>query len=100
MNRRSQQNKMLYLITYDLKEKTKDYLPLYEAIKTSGLAWWHYLDSTWIVQAKPGEEADNIFRRLEPHIHKETDYILVIDLGANRQGWLPKEAWDWFKTVS
>ena len=39
---------MIYAINYDLKQPGQNYNELYEAIKSCG-AWWHYLDSTWLV---------------------------------------------------
>ncbi len=37
------------MIGYDLN-KTKDYPALFQAIKGLGGAWWHHLDSTWLVK--------------------------------------------------
>jgi len=31
---------------------------------------------------------------VEPTIDKK-DFILIIEIRKNYQGWLPKEAWDW-----
>ncbi|MBI3559021.1 hypothetical protein HY085_01380 [Candidatus Gottesmanbacteria bacterium] len=84
---------MKYLITYDLKNKTKNYTTLYEQIKSFG-PWWHYLETVWIV--KSTQTADFLSRDLLSHIDQSIDYILVIEIKTeNKQGWLPQKAWDW-----
>ena len=82
---------MIYAINYDLKKPRRDYAGLYDAIKSCG-DWWHYLDSTWLVDTRL--TAENIWQRLEPHVD-ENDFVLVIRVAPNFQGWLPKDAWDW-----
>lgn len=85
---------MKYLIIYELNNKSKNYSGLYDAIKNSGNSWWHYLENTWIVQSH--NTPDSISTQLLPYIDKEQDFLLVIKIDAtNKQGWLPKEAWDW-----
>ena len=81
----------LYLITYDLKKPRQNYIALYDEIKKS-FKWWHYLDSTWIVHTH--ENANQIYSRLRVHLD-ENDFILVTQLGYDKQGWLPQDAWDW-----
>jgi len=83
---------MLYLITYDLRSPGRDYSNLYSAIK--GLErWWHYLDSTWIVNS-PNDPA-TLTTMLRQYMDTN-DSLLVVDItGRKRWGWLPKEAWDW-----
>ena len=87
-----------FLITYDLKVADKAYYNgLYEAIKVLG-TWWHYLDSTWIIK-NSSLTANQIYERLEPHINKSNgDHILVIELGIDKQGWLPADAWTWLNS--
>ncbi len=87
-----------YIITYELKNKTKDYSTLYQAIKNLSKYWWHYIDSSWVV--KHCElNSDEIFEKLRSHIDTQTDYILVIEINTeNKQGWLPKKAWNWLKS--
>lgn len=80
-----------FSINYDLKTPGRNYTALYDAIKASG-KWWHYLDSTWIVVTN--EDANQIWKRLASTIDKN-DYLLVIEVLDNVQGWLPKDAWNW-----
>ncbi|MDI3535476.1 MAG: hypothetical protein PWQ82_1841 [Thermosediminibacterales bacterium] len=80
-----------YLITYDLNTPGKDYSELYEAIKKSCSYYCHYLDSVWIVKSSLSPE--EIFDNIHPKMDKN-DYLLIIEVKNNKQGWLPKEAWD------
>ena len=53
----------------------------------------HYLETLWIINST--ESTSSIFDGLFPFIDEKNDYIIVYRLGDNRQGWIPKEAWDW-----
>lgn len=80
-----------FSITYDLKAPNRDYDGLYKEIKNT-FKWWHYLESTWIVIAN--ETPNQIWNRLRSHVDKN-DYLLIIEVRDNVQGWLPEEAWKW-----
>lgn len=47
---------MLYMIGYDLNKPGQDYTPLFDAIKAMSNAWWHYLDSTWLIESSYSAE--------------------------------------------
>ena len=81
----------VYIVSYQLGSK-KSHVGLFEQLEASP-AWWHYLDSTWLIATQ--ENANQLYRRLKPHLDKPGDNILVIQAGADRQGWLPKKAWEW-----
>ncbi len=81
----------LYSVTYDLKQPGRDYSGLYKELKKTN-KWWHYLESTWLLYTS--ETPIDIWKRLCDHIDKN-DYILIIEVRDNMQGWLPKEAWNW-----
>jgi hypothetical protein len=81
----------VYCVSYDLKKPGQDYEPLYEQLKKS-LGWWHYLDSTWLISTF--EDAQTLASRLLSVIDAN-DRLLVIRVSNERQGWLPKDAWDW-----
>lgn len=83
-----------YAINYDLKAPGRNYTLLYEEIKKSP-QWWHYLESTWIIITD--ETPTQVWNRLANHIDKN-DYLMVIEVRDNVQGWLPKDAWDWIHT--
>ncbi|MDK2824541.1 MAG: hypothetical protein PWP71_2459 [Clostridia bacterium] len=80
-----------YIVTYDLNNPGKDYNELYETIKNSCSWYCHYLDSVWVI--KSNLTAQQISDKLIPVIDKN-DYLLVIEVINNKQGWLPKKAWD------
>lgn len=83
-----------YTINYDLKVPNRNYDSLYTEIKKSP-KWWHFLESTWIILTD--ETPTQIWNRLASNIDKN-DYLLVIEVRDNVQGWLPKDAWDWIHT--
>lgn len=84
-----------YLITYDLNNKSRSYDGLYAAIKNLG-AWWHYLDSTWII--KTNLTSSQIWTNLSNHI-TTTDRLLIIKIDFNdKWGWLSQDAWDWLSS--
>ncbi len=86
-----------YLITYDLKDSTLNaYIKLHDEIKKSSISWWHYLESTWIIKAD--DDANSISSKLVPYL-KQGDRLLVVEIvSTNKQGWLPKDAWDWLNS--
>lgn len=84
-----------YLITYDLKNNSRNYDDLFYAIKSLG-AWWHYLDSTWIV--KTNLTSSRIWPYLSNHI-TTTDRLLIVKIDFNdKWGWLSQDAWDWLSS--
>lgn len=84
---------MIYSISYDLNRPGQKYADLIEAIKVSG-AWWHYLQSTWLVDTNL--TAQQLFNRLRPHID-DNDIVLIIGVTRDYSGWLPEKAWNWLK---
>ena len=84
----------VYMITYDLKTKDKDYKDVFEAIKAASEnnTWCHYWDSTWLIRStlSATEIADNI----NPYLGKP-DRMIVIEVKNNKQGWLTKKQWDY-----
>ena len=84
---------MVYVVSYDLRKPGQDYKNLFDELQTS-LGWWHFLDSTWLIATS--ESANELYNRLRTHLDRD-DSILVIQAGADRQGWLPKKAWEWIE---
>jgi len=82
------------LITYDLNKPGQNYDKLYDAIKGLG-TWWHYLDSTWIVDTSltPAQ----VWEELRPAVDTG-DSVLIVDITNDpNSGWLPQKAWAWIK---
>ncbi len=84
---------MLYMVSYDLRKKGKDYIGLYEQLKNSP-GWAHYLGSTWLISTN--EQPKDLYERLSAHLDR-SDYILIAPFSGNYYGVLPKEAWEWIK---
>ena len=80
-----------YAINYDLKAPGRDYSGLYEAIKKLG-GWWHHLESTWIVLTQ--KTSSQVWDALGPFVDKN-DFMLIIEVRDDVNGWLPKDAWEW-----
>jgi len=84
----------LLLIAYALRTPLKNYSGFYNAIKTNSAHWWHFLNSMFIVSTY--HDANEFAQFLYPHMNK-SDSLLVIRIQPEFQGWLPKDAWDWFE---
>lgn len=85
----------LYLISYDLKVPGRNYEGVISALK-SAPAWWHYLESTWIIRTELTIAAwnDKLISQMD-----KNDSLLIIDVtGKPRNGWLSKKAWEWLRT--
>jgi len=86
---------MLYLITYNIIPGPNN-VQFFTAIQTSSTAWWHYIDSAWIIRSDL--TANQISTNLAPHVNISFNNLLIVKIDTditNRQGWLPREAWDW-----
>lgn len=83
---------MILLVSYDLKVPGKDYAKLYEVLKSAS-GWWHHLESTWILSTT--ESVDSWCEKIRAAIDENDSYIAVDITGKNRNGWLPKNAWQW-----
>jgi hypothetical protein len=81
-------------INYDLRQPGRDYSGVFEAIKSCG-SWWHYLESTWLVDTTLS--AKGIWNRLAPHVHSN-DRVLIHAVGSDHQGWLSLNAWNWINS--
>ncbi len=80
------------LIAYDLNGE-KSYEELIATIKNVG-AWWHHLDSTWIVRADV--TAKEVRDRLRPFLDTD-DELLVVDVSGRARAWkgFNKRGSDW-----
>jgi len=84
----------LYLVSYDLKVPGRNYEGVISVLKSS-LAWWHYLESTWIIRTNLTIDEWN--NKLLSQMDKN-DSLLIIDVtGKPRNGWLNKKAWEWLR---
>jgi len=84
---------MIFLITYDLRTPGRNYNLLYDAIKELGDNN-HPLESVWFVKNDILDPL-TITRKLKEHMDNN-DLIFVVEISnSNRQGWLPKNSWEW-----
>ena len=83
---------MILLVSYDLNKPGKDYPTLYDVLK-SGLSWWHYLDSTWVIYTN--ESTDTWEKKIKAAVDQNDHFIIVDITRRARNGWLPKKAWEW-----
>ena len=85
---------MIYLVTYDLNKEGKDYNSLYDKIKSIG-PWFHPLESVWFL--KSSDNVNNITEQIRTTMDVN-DHIFVVNISnQDRQGWLPKTAWEWLR---
>jgi hypothetical protein len=85
---------MILLVSYDLKVPGKDYKQLYEVLKTAP-GWWHHLESTWILST--GDSISTWREKIRAAMDSNDSFIVVDITGRRRDGWLPKDAWDWLQ---
>lgn len=83
----------MLLVTYDMPGKDRDATALHAAIGALG-ATFRPLRTTWLVDSLLSPV--QAFALLDPCLDKaKGDRLLVIEVNpASKQGWLPKEAWD------
>lgn len=80
------------MVGYDLNDPGQDYSDLHEAIKDLG-AWWHHLDSTWLVDTSKStsEVRDELKQEMDSN-----DTLLVAKLSGGWSSWNVNESGtDW-----
>jgi hypothetical protein len=88
----------LLLVTFSLRNRTKDYNPFLVALRGNVLQWWHFIEQTCVVATE--HNVQSLTNELLPHI-ETTDSLLVVELTPHQmQGWLPAVAWEWLNNVS
>lgn len=88
----------LLLITFALRNTERDYSQFFVALRGNALNWWHFIEQTVVVSTQ--YDASAYTQLLLPHI-ETTDSLLVVKVSPHQfEGWLPPEAWDWFRGVS
>ena len=83
-----------YLLVYDdvvgTREQVKDFLNSRKEI----LNWYHCLpDSFFIVSNKTANDLTTIFRQFT----QDRGRFLILDVNTDRNGWLPKQAWEFMR---
>ncbi|BFN29512.1 hypothetical protein PSCT_01142 [Pseudomonas sp. SCT] len=83
-----------FLIGYDLNQPQQKYADLIAAIKELG-AWWHHLDSTWIVKSEL--TCTQIRDALKPHIDGDDELLVVKLTGAGAWAGFNSKGSQWLK---
>jgi len=88
----------LFLVTFSLRNTSKDYNPFFVALRGNALQWWHFIEQSCVVTTN--HNVNSYVQQLVPHI-EVTDSLLVVEITPYEfQGWLPQQAWDWLNQVS
>lgn len=85
---------MIYMISYDLNKKDKDYEGVFQAIKDASTGVYiKVLLSVWLIKSNY-KSATDVCNKIKPYLD-DNDYILVNQVTDNRQGWLPHKSWEY-----
>ena len=88
----------LLLVTFSLRNPSKDYSGFFVAIRGNALNWWHFIEQSCVVSTT--HDADAFARLLFPHL-ETSDSVLVVEIKPHQfQGWLPQAAWEWLNQTS
>ena len=84
----------ILLVTYDIKRFDMNYKSLYDILKSAN-SWCHHIDATWFIKT---EEPTKHWYDIIQKVIDPKDYFIIIDItGQLKQGWMPKETWEWFE---
>lgn len=83
-----------YILVFD-RDDLRDYISIHnKIISFKGLiSWFHYIKSSYILITEESS-AKQLAKEIQTFIPKKYYLLMEIDMN-NRQGWLPKKAWDW-----
>ena len=87
---------MVYCVSYDLRAPGRNYLSLFEAIKSSGY-WWHQTESVWFVISKKSavEIRDTLMKLMD-----ENDKLFICALQKEWAGrGFSEEEYNWLKSI-
>lgn len=90
------QTERKYIVAYDLNAPGQNYKKMTEALEAYGTNQKKILETTWLLKTRKSAQEiyDDLTRNLDSN-----DYIIVIEVvPSNKQGWLPKAAWEWLNS--
>ena len=82
----------VYLITFKLSNPAANPVPLVEAIKRIANGWMFYIPTSIFINSS--ESANAIAAKITPFVGSQ-DYLIIVRITKEHQGWMPKAAWDW-----
>lgn len=85
-----------FILVFD-RDDFLDYKSIHNQIISidSLLNWFHYIKSSYILITNESS-AKQLAKKIQPIIPQKSYLLVEIDMN-NRQGWLPRKAWDWLK---
>ena len=81
-----------YLVAFTLNRPNADPAQVLQGIKSIAKGWMQYIPNVILIRSE--ESADAIAKRIYKLITNE-DYLVVIKVTQEYQGWMPKDAWNW-----
>ena len=81
-----------YLVSYDLNKSGKDYKSFYDEIDKQCKAWCKPLRSVYLVRSDLS--VNELSDKLKAVIDND-DFLLVIEVRNNKQGWLSEKNWEY-----
>lgn len=94
-----------FLIAFELKNPVSlaNQEGIAAAIKAAAPYWWHHIPGVWLV-AGPGVTPHGLYSALAGKFALQgtslSDNLLITEIvPKGYQGFLPKNAWDWFELV-
>lgn len=86
----------VYLIAFTLQTPGANPAPIVEGIKKIGDGgWMYYIPNMVFIHSK--ETANQLAEKAYKLI-TQGDYLIVIRVTNEHQGWLPPDAWNWLNT--
>jgi len=87
-----------YILTFD-RDDYLDYVNIHNSIVQLPILinWSHYLKSSYVLISNA--DIQTLHSEISKILPKKQFLILEVNL-KRRQGWLPKQAWEWFNTQS
>ena len=88
-------SKYAYALMFDIDDNL-DYSEVHKQVTTipSLLSWFHYLQSSYILISE--SDSNELTQYLIKIIPNKRFLLFRIDL-SSRNGWMPKEAWEWIE---
>jgi len=88
----------ILLVTFSLRNPSRDYAPFFVALRGNAIQWWHFIEQTCVVVTE--HDVSSLTAQLVPHL-ESTDSLLIVQVTPHQmQGWLPMVAWEWLNGVS
>lgn len=87
---------MLYIISYDIKDKEREeaFIKLLESTGSVN----QYLSNSWFLYTE-NEDKDAVYKELKDSLHDSDLLLLNVTSLDKMSGWLPKNSVDWLWNI-